>query len=331
MKKWFFVFIFSLAGKIIFSQTAGETAKTFIKQGDYANAILVLNRAIEADRDNMELKKDLAFAYYLQRDYPKALSVIRPIVENTEADVQSFQMCGMIYKATDNSKEAERLYRAGVKKFPESGALYSEYGEIFWSNGEFSDASKQWLKGIKNDPNYPGNYYNAARYYFMSAEKVWGLIYGEIFINLESYSRRTPEVKTMLVEGYKKLFSETDITKNQDVKNEFVKAFLETMKGQSQVIAHGITPDALSALRTRFLLSWFGNKDTKFPFRLFDYQRQLARAGLFEAYNQWIFGAANNLSAFQQWIVTHSDEYNRFNNFQKNRVYKVPEGQFYNK
>jgi hypothetical protein len=71
--------------------------------------------------------------------------------------------------------------------------------------------------------------------------------------------------------------------------------------------------------------------EEKLPFRLFEYQQQLARAGLFEAYNQWIFGAANNLSSFHQWTVTHSDEYNRFNTFQKNRVFKVPEGQFYQK
>src|SRR5205085_1495849 len=114
-------------------------------------------------------------------------------------------------------------------------------------------------------------------------------------------------------------------------KNEFVRAYLETMKGQSRVIANGVTPDALAALRTRFLLSWFGKNDSKFPFRLFDYQRQLAKAGMFDAYNQWIFGAANNLSAFQQWTVNHPEEYKRFNSFQTNRIFKVPEGQNYNR
>jgi hypothetical protein len=160
---------------------------------------------------------------------------------------------------------------------------------------------------------------------------VWGLIYGEIFVNLESYSRRTPEIKTMLVEGYKKLFSDPDMMKNQDSKNEFAKAYLDVMKNQSQVVSAGITPDALSALRTRFILEWYDKEVSKYPFRLFDYHRQLAKAGMFDAYNQWIFGAASNLSAFQQWTATHSEEYNRFNTFQKNRVFKMPEGQYYYK
>ena len=267
----------------------------------------------------------------MQRDFLKAAAALRPVVDSRDADVQSYQILGMVYKAVDEKKEAERLYRTGLRKFPESGVLYNDYGELQWSKNDYVAASKLWLRGIQTDQNYPGNYYNAARYYYMTEDKVWGLLYGEIFLNLESYSRRTPEIKGMLVEGYKKLFSDVDISKNQDNKNDFVKAYLEILKTHSKVIEAGITPDALSALRTRFILSWYDKQSVNFPFRLFDYHKQLAKAGLFDAYNQWIFGAASNLSTFQQWTATHNEEYGRFTTFQKSRVYKVPEGQWYNK
>src|SRR5690606_28427773 len=120
-----------------------------------------------------------------------------------------------------------------------------------------------------------------------------------------------------------------DLTKNQDDKNPFAKAFLSVMSNHAQVVSSGITPDALSALRTRFLLEWFDKHAARFPFRLFDYHKQLARMGMFDAYNQWIFGAAGNLSQYQQWTVIHAEEYNRFANFQKNRVFKLPELQYY--
>lgn len=302
-----------------------------MRQGDYANAIVVLNRALESDSDNAEMRKDLALAYYLQRDYPKALDAIKPLVESRgSGDAQSFQILGMIHEGTDNRKDAERAYRQGLRRFPESGALFSELGELLWSNGLFPEALSQWLKGIQRDQSYPGNYFHAAKYYYLSRDKVWGLIYGEIFINLESYSRRTPEVKTMLYEGYKKLFAETDLTREQDNKNEFVKAFLEVMKENAHVISKGVTPEALTVLRTRFLLRWNEKYAARFPFRLFDYHKQLAKTGMFDAYNQWIFGAANNLTTFQQWTVTHPEEYNKFSSFQKNRVFKVPDGQYYN-
>ena len=68
-----------------------------------------------------------------------------------------------------------------------------------------------------------------------------------------------------------------------------------------------------------------GSPAAKYPFRLFDYHRQLLQEGLFDAYNQWIFGAVQNLPAYQNWTTLHADEYAKFTNFQKGRVFKLPE------
>jgi len=332
MKRTLFVFIAVFSLTRLFAQdSASIKAKSFIRQGDYHNAILVLNRAIENNKDNVELKKDLAFSYYLSRDYTRALAAIQPVTDSKDADVQSFQIHGMIYKAIEERKDAEKLYKTALKKFPESGALYSEYGEMLWAKGDFDDAVKQWEKGIQADPNSSGNYYNAAKYYYMSSDKLWALLYGEIFVNLESYSKRTPEIKTLLLEGYKKLFTDVNILKDQNNKSDFTKAVLEVMNDNAKTINNGITPDALSALRTRFILEWYEKYPTKFAFRLFEHYRQLAKEGMFDAYNQWIFGAADNLSAFQLWTTNHAEEYAKFTNFQKNRIFKVPQGQYYQK
>ena len=47
--------------------------------------------------------------------------------------------------------------------------------------------------------------------------------------------------------------------------------------------------------RTRFILDWSKTYGAKFPFKLFDFQQQLLREGMFEAYNQWLFGAGESL------------------------------------
>lgn len=78
-------------------------------------------------------------------------------------------------------------------------------------------AIRQWEEGIKNDPGYSGNYYNAALYYFYTKDKVWSLLYGEIFVNMESLSERGASMKQMLLQGYKeKLFAEADIMKGEE-------------------------------------------------------------------------------------------------------------------
>jgi tetratricopeptide (TPR) repeat protein len=309
-------------------KTLHETARTFQRRGDYANAILVLNRALQQQPNDLELLKDLAFSYYLQRDFVKAREVAKPLPERPDADVQTFQILGLVYKAIEERKECEKLYKAGLKKFPNSGMLYNEYGEMLWTKQDYS-AIKYWEKGIEVDPNFSGNYYNAAKHYYMTFDKVWGLIYGEIFLNLESYSKRTAEIKDLLLDGYKKLFAETNLQNKQEVKNPFVSAYLDVMGKSASQVTQGITPESLTALRTRFVLDWFTTQGDKFPFRLFEYQRQLLKEGMFEAYNQWIFGASQNLPAFQNWTNTHAASYNQFTTFQKGRVFKLPTKQYY--
>lgn len=314
------------------TKTIQETAKNYMRQGDYSNAILVLSRALQntANTDNLDLQKDLAFAYYLNRDYSHALEVAKTFPDRKDVDVQSYQILGMVYKAIEEVKDCDKMYRAALKKFPNSGTLYNEYGEMLWTKKDYSEALKQWEKGIETDPNYSGNYYNATKYYSFTNDKVWPLIYGEIFVNLESYSKRTAEIKTVLVDGYKKLFTEADLYKGQDTKNDFVKAFLDEMKLQSPFIgANGVTPETLSAIRTKFVLDWFAKYAKSFPFKLYDYQQQLLKSGMFDAYNQWVFGTASNLPAYENWTKTHADEYQKFDYFQHNRVFKQPGGQYY--
>ena len=311
------------------TKTLQETAKSFTRQGDYTNAIVVLTGAVQKDPQNLELQKDLAFNYYLQKDYAKGLNTARTLTERADADVQCYQLAGLFYKAIDESKECEKMYKAGIKRFPQSGVLYNEYGEMLWARQD-NAAIKQWEKGIETDPGYSSNYYNASRYYFPNPDnRVWGLLYGEIFVNLESYSKRTAEIKDLLFENYKKFFIDGDVIRSQTNKSPFITAYLGALSKQSSAIAQGITTESLIVLRTRFILSWYEKTPTAFPFRLFDYQRQLLKDGMFDAYSEWIFGAAENLTAFQSWTNTHSEEYNRFISFQKGRIFRVPEGQYY--
>lgn len=312
------------------NKTPQETARAFTRQGDYNNAIVVLNSALKSDPQNLELSKDLAFNYYLNRDYQKGEAVAKPLVDRPDADVQAYQLLAMIYKAEDNLKDCEHLYKTGLKRWPRSGTLYSEYGELLGTKESYL-AIKQWEKGIQTDPNYAGNYYNAAKYYYYYGDKLWTLLYGEIFINLESYSKRTAEIKQLLLEGYKKLFvNMDDLTRNNDNgKSSFEMAWLHVLSPLSPLVKDGVTAESLTVLRTRFIINWFNTYPGNYPFRLFDYQRQLLKDGMFDAYNQWIFGAAGNLPAFQTWTNTHSDDYNRFINYQKGRIFKLPEGQYY--
>jgi Tfp pilus assembly protein PilF len=334
MKKIFFVFTLVSFSLVSFAQddakTLHETAKSFMRSGDFDNAVIVLTRALQQDKNSLELQKDLVMSYYLKRDYTRALEGVKSLVDRDDADVVVYQLGGNVYKALEEAKECEKVYKKGLKKFPKSGPLYSEYGELLWATKDYS-AISQWEKGIQLDPAYSGNYYNAALYYFYTKDKVWSLIYGEIFVNMESLSQRGIAMKQQLLQSYKeKLFAEADLMKGEEKnKSEFAKAYLQTMSKQSSMANKGITTEVLTMIRTRFILDWYQNNATKFPFRLFDYQQQLLKEGLFDAYNQWLFGAVENLASFDNWSKNHTDQYQAFTTFQQNRVFKMPVGQYY--
>ena len=217
-----------------------------------------------------------------------------------------------------------------MKKFPKSGPLYSEYGELLWAQKNF-DAIKQWEKGIQMDPAYAGNYYNAALYYFYTQDKVWSLVYGEIFVNMETLTERSNSMKQLLYQGYKeKLFATANMMEGQDKnKNQFSRSIMECMSKQSSLANNGLSTEVLTMIRTRFILEWFDKYAGRFPYKLFDYQRQLIQEGMFAAYNQWLFGTIESLPAYDNWIKTHDEEYKNFTAFQRNRVFKMPNGQNY--
>lgn len=306
-----------------------ETAKTFMRQGDYTNAIVVLKRTYQMAPDNIQLAKDLALCYYFQKDYYNGLQIINPVLDNKNADDQCYQIAGNMYRQQDKLSDCEKLYKKALKRFADSGPLYNDLGEVQLANKN-TDAIKTWEKGIEVDPTYSKNYYNAAKFYFYSLDKVWALIYGEIFINMETNTARTAEIKEILLNGYKKLFTDVDIEKANKDKTAFTVQYVQVMNKQASLATSGINTETLTMIRTRFIIDWF-NSSNKPAFKLFDLHQQLLKEGMFDAYNQWIFTAADNLSAYENWIKTHPAETTQFLNFQKARTLKMTSDQYYHK
>jgi hypothetical protein len=101
------------------------------------------------------------------------------------------------------------------------------------------------------------------------------------------------------------------------------------MLAQADLAGTGINAESLTSIRTKFLVSWFEGSAGKYPYKLFDHLQYMLREGLFEAYNQWLFGAASNMTMFQQWSSNNPKKVSDFTYYQKNRVFRMPAGQNY--
>lgn len=333
MRKLFVIILLSL-GLVSNAQTSIDTqyaeARTFMMGGDFSNAIAGFNKIIKENPQFTPAIKDLCFTYILRKDYVNAHNTISPLIQKDDVDEETYQLMGMVYKSLDEFKKAEKMYKAALKKFPNSGTLYNEYGEMYAANSQPLAAIKMWEKGIEVDANYSGNYYNAAKYYINSKDKIWSIIYGEIFLNLESYSRRTAEIKSVLYNSYKKFYSLPETYKDQNTNNKFVKLMLDELANfSSKVQSTNLTTSQLIEIRKKIAENWENLYKNEYPFRLFQYHIQLIKDNNFEAYNHWLFGEIVSNESFEEWQKNNPEKLQNFETFQRGRVFKLPEGEYY--
>jgi len=337
MKKTFLLFAGLLITATLFAQKrlpqvqmdddAKEAARL---RGHILDSAFDANEAaLKQNPNDYNLLKSKAYLYYLKRDFQNALSLGQTITQRPEADDQAYQVLGMVYKELAEYKEGEKLYKTALQKFPSSGGLYADYGDMLKQDNNAKEAIAAWEKGIQQDANTSSNYYYASKYYAETGSLPWALLYGEIFINIESRSPRSEEIKSFLYSGYQQLFTGDRLAKANAEAKGFAKAFTEVLlKNTAPLSADTIT--SLSNIRTHFIFDWVnGGYAQKYPFRLFALHRQLVDAKTFTAYNEWLFGDVANADKYQQWKTSHAAEMDQWLNLHNNVVFKIPAGQYY--
>lgn len=336
MKRVFLLIVLLYTSQLLYAQQTVESirkqATAAAQQQDFSGAIQILEKGLEQYPDNIELLKDEAYIAFISRDYQRSIKIGKSLTGRDDADVQSYQILGLAYKAIAAYKDADKMYKAALKKFPKSGVLYSEYGDMYTQYNNRHEAINQWEKGIAADPSYSGNYYYACKYYADNNNIFWSNIYGEIFVNIETLTKRTTEIKTALLNNYKGLFNnKANIEELKNNGNDFEKAVASSMLAVMESESGDISPEMITAYRARFLLNWSTTNANNYPYKLFDLQLKLMRDGMFDAYNQWLFGQVINKNKYDNWVYTHDEEMQSFTQYQRNVLFKMPPEQYYGK
>lgn len=288
-----------------------QKAREFHAQGNIRQAIVMYQQAIQIAPNVPVLHRDLAHTYYLTGRYEEAKEVLEPLIKSEKADVQTFSIMAACLDATGSTKKAKNLLKKSIEEHPNSGMLYNELGKVYERDGEKVYALETWLDGIEADPKYHVNYYDAAHTYMYTNKMVWAILYGEMFLNMESTTPRAREVRKMVFAAYKRLY--TDFASGVIPKfgskranaNDFEQAVYDTYIKLSPVVADGITTENLIMLRSRFLIDWGNKYARRYPFSLFDRQDKMMRMGYFDMYNQWLFGEVENAQLFEAWKKFH--------------------------
>ncbi len=185
---------------------ARELAKSALRleqKEEYSEAIRLLEEAQKLDPTNDIYPYELAYVHYVLKDYKKAAGILEVVLERSSGMALLYQLLGNCYDLLKDPDRAIATYKKGLEYFPNSGPLFLELGTMELMSKNYDNALRYYEKGIELDPQFPSNYYRAAQIYCGSTERVWGLIYGELFMNIERNSERTVFVSKMLYETYK--------------------------------------------------------------------------------------------------------------------------------
>lgn len=227
MKDRFFFLIFFLTITVTFAQTNKEIALQkannairLMDEGRIDESISILQESQELDPKNFDYPYEIAYANYLKKDYKKAIEIAEKLENYKNVNAQLYTLWGNSYDNLGNSKKAIEIYDLGIKKFPNKGIHYLEKGVVYEFEKDYNKAVETYQKGISVEPNYSSNYYRLANLYLNSSDKTPGLIYGEIFINLERTTKRTKEISEKLFDTYK---NSVTFTNENETKVDFCK------------------------------------------------------------------------------------------------------------
>lgn len=331
------LFLILITGQIVLSQTdkgkalsLGEKAVKLMDNGKVDESIKLLEEAQALDPDNIEYSYEMAYAYCLKKNYDKSIEIIEKYINHKDANEQFFQMLGNCYDITGKTDKALEVYDSGLKKFPNSGKIYLEKGNVFWEKKDFEKALPFYEKGIEVDPAFSSNYYRTALIYCNTTEEVWGMIYGELFMNLERNTKRTEEISKLLFDTYKseiKITSDTSysvsFSNNSFISSEnfrdpenfkipFGTGVYEPVIAMSIINEKSIDINSLDRVRKSFIELYYKNEiNKKYPNLLFDYQKKLLDEGYLEAYNHWVLMKGDE-DAFDKWYNLNEKKWEAF-------------------
>lgn len=330
--------LFLATGQAVYGQATdkekaldkGKEAIRLMDDGKFDESIQLLEEAQKLDPGDIIYPYELGYAYYARKEYTKASKYLESILKHKDVNDRVYQLLGNTYDDLGKSDKAIATYEAGLKKFPNSGNLYLEMGVMQMGKNDHDRALFYYEKGIEVAPEFSSNYYWAAKIYLSSDEEVWGMIYGELFMNIERNSKRTAEISKLLYDTYKseiQFSSDTsfsvsfsknasisidDLKSPDKMKLPFGVGIYEPTLMFSMLDEKSIDISSLDKIRRNFVNNYYQNgHDKNYPNILYSYQKQVGEAGHLEAYNHWILMKGDE-DGFEKWLSANEDKWEHF-------------------
>ncbi len=287
--------------------------------------------------DNYLVLYERMYTLYELKRYHAVIMDRDKLLDREDATELCYQIVGNAYDMYGDPKNAARTYRAGLERFPDSGSLYLELGNLSLHAQDYAEAIKLYNEGIGVEPNFASNYYRAAQLYLDSeAQKVWGLIYAETAVLLApNNTDRHYEMAQGIVDCYRRniaykdstrlalevdLVPATDITIDPDTKQVFmafpgVYEMLVLLSARTALLKAERTWSIhlLIQMRKKLVEFYYSLTGAMYgpAMYLLEFQKQVIDAGHWDAYNYFLF-MNTDPESLEAWFNEHEDDFTAF-------------------
>lgn len=310
-----------------------KEAVDLMDKGQTEKAMSLLDRAIDLDPGNYVYVYEKALGLYEMSNYREAVTILDTL-KDKDLDAMVWQVLGICYDFLGKKDSCILTLNQGLIKYPESGRLYMELGIAEVGRNEHLRALGYWENGVAKDPAFSENYYWLAKHYSDKQDKIWSLVYGEIYLNISPDQRKKKEIAGLLFNTYKSCFNidtNNKVTVNMlQVKNndeDFATVFTKEFESASQ----GISPDEINNLsirkltdiRSKMTSNWIQKGYIlKFKDPIFPYLKLISDNKIFDEYNYYLF-RYGNFNEFKSWMTEHNDEYIKFKDYISENIMTV--------
>lgn len=295
-------------------------AQTTISDADQAAIVKAIEQADNggADRAAETLEKlcakypseaalryELGYAQMKDYRYERAAKTFRSLRGVAEMGALPWQMEGNALDLAGRRGDAVRVYRDGLNRFPNSGALIMELGTIRMQEEDYAGAIEMYERGVAADPDYAPNYYRAAWIHFHSDAPWDGIALAERFMAMELKGERVEEMSQMTFEAYAALIRMA-VKEDRDgtialtamelgftPKKEGGDISLRVVCGVKKAL-HATRPDGGGVAAS-----------------VWGFEERVAKAGHWEAYCRWLLRKGRE-DEFSGWLALHEDLMERF-------------------
>ena len=311
---------------------------------------------LKTDTSNIDNYLDsliIAYPQDFRFSYQKAIALVRKdmikpaygildsLVLSGVKDEMLYQLLINCYIQDNKVMKALAVADSSLIYFPNSAKLLLEYGYLQMELKKTIAAVTAWENGIAANPYYSLNYHPLISYYYEVKDKIWGLLYSEIFVNLTDNDKLASAVSQQAYnEFFAALPSASDSIptfKYTNIIYTYIPGTIDTSNYLFEVatqlqIMHSynylkqlnpITPSLsnLHKLLLQFNKSWYKSIYSRnWNIAVFAFHKQLIENDLFEPYIYLIY-KYGNIQEFEAYSQKNIKKLNKLIEFlTKNRI-----------